>query len=82
MERKATIRSAYRLTGGNNFYDGMITCSTLSCLDCSVLADDGGAREPGVWFDPRVVGGGQGLLLCKRCGKSVGICESLRMVCI
>ncbi len=24
------IRSAYRLTGGNNFYDGMITCSTLS----------------------------------------------------
>ena len=30
MERKAAIRSAYRLTGGNNFYDGMITCSTLS----------------------------------------------------
>lgn len=30
MERKETIRNAYRLTGGNNFYDGMITCSTLS----------------------------------------------------
>ena len=30
MERKEAIRSAYRLTGGNNFYDGMITCSTLS----------------------------------------------------
>ena len=30
MERKKAIRSAYRLTGGNNFYDGMITCSTLS----------------------------------------------------
>lgn len=30
MERKAAIRSVYRLTGGNNFYDGMITCSTLS----------------------------------------------------
>ena len=29
MERKEAIRSAYRLTGGNNFYDGMITCSTL-----------------------------------------------------
>ena len=30
MKRKEAIRSAYRLTGGNNFYDGMITCSTLS----------------------------------------------------
>ena len=30
MERKEVIRSAYRLTGGNNFYDGMITCTTLS----------------------------------------------------
>ena len=30
MERKDAIRGAYRLTGGNNFYDGMITCSTLS----------------------------------------------------
>ena len=30
MERKEVIRSAYRLTGGNSFYDGMITCSTLS----------------------------------------------------
>ena len=30
MERKEVIRGAYRLTGGNNFYDGMITCSTLS----------------------------------------------------
>ena len=30
MERKETIRGADQLTGGNNFYDGMITCSTLS----------------------------------------------------
>lgn len=30
MERKEAIRGAYRLTGGNSFYDGMITCSTLS----------------------------------------------------
>ena len=30
MKRKDAIRSAYRITGGNNFYDGMITCSTLS----------------------------------------------------
>lgn len=30
MERKEAIRGAYQMTGGNNFYDGMITCSTLS----------------------------------------------------
>jgi len=30
MERKAAIRGAYRMTGGNSFYDGMITCTTLS----------------------------------------------------
>ena len=30
MERKEAIRSAYRLTGESIFYDGMITCSTLS----------------------------------------------------
>ena len=30
MERKEAIRSAYRLTGSNSFYDGMITCTTLS----------------------------------------------------
>ena len=30
MERKEAIRSAYRMMGDNNFYDSMITCSTLS----------------------------------------------------
>ena len=30
MERKEAIRGAYRMTGGNSFYDGMITCTTLS----------------------------------------------------
>ena len=30
MERKEAIRGTYRLTGGSNFYDGMITCSTFS----------------------------------------------------
>ena len=30
MERKEAIRGAYRMTGGNSFYDGIITCSTLS----------------------------------------------------
>lgn len=28
MDRKDGIRNAYRLTGSNDFYDGMITCST------------------------------------------------------
>ncbi len=27
MERKEIICGAYRMTGENNFYDGMITCS-------------------------------------------------------
>ena len=30
MELKEVIRGAYRRTGGSSFYDGMITCSTLS----------------------------------------------------
>ena len=29
MERRDTIQNAYRLTGSNSFYDGMMTCSTL-----------------------------------------------------
>ena len=28
IKRKSQIRDAYRLTGSNGFYDGMITCST------------------------------------------------------
>ena len=30
-----------------------------------------------VWFDPVVTRGRQDFLLCKRCGESVGVCESL-----
>ena len=30
MERKEAVRGAYRMTGGNSFYDGMITCTTWS----------------------------------------------------
>ena len=29
-QRKNAIRGAYHLTGSNNFYDGLITCSTFS----------------------------------------------------
>ena len=43
MERKEAIRSAYRLTGGNNFYDGILTMplyrtlpkADITCLDYS-----------------------------------------------
>ena len=46
MERKDAIRGAYRLTGGNNFYDGMITCSTLSGKAvCRVGDEQGGKRR-------------------------------------
>ena len=30
MDRRENIRNAYRLTGSNSFYDGMMTCSTLA----------------------------------------------------
>ena len=30
MERKEAVRGAYRMTGGNSFHDGMITCTTWS----------------------------------------------------
>ena len=33
MERKETIRSAYRLTGESSFYDGMITCSKATAAN-------------------------------------------------
>ena len=38
MDRKENIRNAYRLTGSNNFYDGMVTCSTVSgCFSAPIL---------------------------------------------
>ena len=69
MERKEAIRSAYRLTGGNNFYDGMITCSTLreSGMPLGVgyeqsgkrcLSGKGTVRHPGAFF--RQAAGGAG----------------------
>ena len=60
MERKETIRGAYQLTGGNNFYDGMITCSTLSGKAvCRLvwamnrkrcISGKGAVRYPGAFF--------------------------------
>lgn len=40
MTRNRRIRSAYRLTGSNSFYDGMITCSTFpGKLVCRIVWD-------------------------------------------
>ena len=45
MDRKEAIRSAYRLTGSNHFYDGMITCSTLPGKAVCRLVWDMNRRE-------------------------------------
>lgn len=50
MERKEAIRGAYRLTGGNNFYDGMITCSTLSGKAvCRLVWDMNKVENDAIW---------------------------------
>lgn len=45
MDRKENIRNAYRLTGSNDFYDGMITCSTVSGKAVCRLVWDMGKEE-------------------------------------
>lgn len=39
MERKEAIHSAYRMTGGNNFYDGMTTCVDGCRCDYTICGD-------------------------------------------
>ena len=56
MERKEAIRSAYRLTGGNNFYDGMITCSTLSGKAVSRLVWDMNKVENDAYLEKALSG--------------------------
>ena len=56
MERKEAIRSAYRLTGGNNFYDGMITCSTLSGKAVCRLVWDMNKAENDVYLEKALSG--------------------------
>lgn len=45
MDRKERIRNAYRLTGSNSFYDGMITCSTFPGRVVSRLVWDMNAED-------------------------------------
>ena len=56
MERKEAIRSAYRLTGGNNFYDGMITCSTLSGKAVCRLVWDMNKAENDAYLEKAMAG--------------------------
>ncbi|NMD38325.1 MAG: class I SAM-dependent methyltransferase [Christensenellaceae bacterium] len=45
MERNNKIRKAYKLTGSNSFYDGMITCSTFLGKAVSRLVWGMGSKE-------------------------------------
>lgn len=51
MDRKENIRNAYRLTGSNNFYDGMVTCSTVSGKAVCRLVWDMGKEECGEYLE-------------------------------
>ena len=53
MEHKEAIRNAYRMTGGNNFYDGMITCSTLSGKAVCRLVWDMNKAENDAYLESR-----------------------------
>ena len=56
MERKEAIRGAYRLTGGSNFYDGMITCSTLSGKAVCRLVWDMSKAENDAYLEKAMAG--------------------------
>ena len=47
---------AYRLTGGNNFYDGMITCSTLSGKAVCCLVWDMNKAENDAYLEKALSG--------------------------
>ena len=56
MERKEAIRGAYRLTGGSNFYDGMITCSTFSGKAVCRLVWDMNKAENDAYLEQAMAG--------------------------
>jgi len=56
MERKEAIRGAYRLTGGSNFYDGMITCSTFSGKAVCRLVWDMNKAENDAYLEKAMAG--------------------------
>ena len=56
MERNEAIGNAYRLTGSNNFYDGMITCSTLSGKAVCRLVWDMNKAENDIYLEKALSG--------------------------
>ena len=56
MDRKENIRNAYRLTGSNDFYDGMVTCSTVSGKAVCRLVWDMGKEECGEYLNKAFTG--------------------------
>ena len=56
MERKEAIRGAYRLTGGSNFYDSMITCSTFSGKAVCRLVWDMNKAENDAYLEKAMAG--------------------------
>ena len=56
MERKEAIRGAYRLTGGSNFFDGMITCSTFSGKAVCRLVWDMNKAENDAYLEKAMAG--------------------------
>ena len=55
-QRKNAIRGAYHLTGSNNFYDGMVTCSTVSGKAVCRLVWDMGKEECGEYLNKAFTG--------------------------
>lgn len=56
VERIENIRNAYRLTGSNDFYDGMVTCSTVSGKAVCRLVWDMGKEECGEYLNKAFTG--------------------------
>lgn len=68
MDRKQAIGSAYHLTGGNNFYDGMITCSTLSGKSVCRLVWDMNKAENDAYLEKRCPASGNiSPAICWKC---------------
>ena len=56
MDRKESIRNAYRLTGSGSFYDGMITCSTGPGRAVCRLVWDMGKAECDAYLEEAISG--------------------------